>query len=131
MRRGICHWVLMSRSPITIGAGNSARPRPIPITPAQGVAPPAQGQPAQARQAELVICDQTIEAMFSDFKSRGFGLEHSQIRHTDRLARPLLIVALALHWAVSAGMWDAAVRPVPAEKTGRGSPEKARPSPDL
>jgi len=57
-----------------------------------------------------------IEAMFSDFKSRGFGLEDSQIRHADRLARLLLVMALALHWAVSAGMWDAAVHPLPAEK---------------
>ncbi len=57
-----------------------------------------------------------IEAMFSDFKSRGFGLEASQIRHPDRLARLLLVMALALHWAVSTGMWDVAVYPVPAEK---------------
>jgi len=57
-----------------------------------------------------------IEAMFSDFKSRGFGLQDSQIRHPDRLARLLLIMALALHWAVSIGMWDAAVHPLPAEK---------------
>jgi hypothetical protein len=61
----------MSPSPITIGAGNGARPRPIPITPAQGVAPPAQGQPAQARQAELVICDQTIENLFCRIKDYG------------------------------------------------------------
>ena len=58
----------MSPSPITIGVGNGARPRPILITPAQGVAPPAQGQPAQARQAELVICDQTIENFFAKLK---------------------------------------------------------------
>ena len=57
-----------------------------------------------------------IEAMFSDFKSRGFGLEDSQIRHADRLARLLLVMALALHWAVSTGMWEAAIHPVPAEK---------------
>jgi hypothetical protein len=57
-----------------------------------------------------------IEAMFSDFKSRGFGLEDSQIRHADRLARLLLVMALALHWAVSTGMWEAATHPVPAEK---------------
>lgn len=66
-----------------------------------------------------------IEAMFSDFKSRGFGLEDSQIRHPDRLARLLLIMALALHWAVSSGMWEAAHQPPPAEKklrrTGRRS----------
>lgn len=57
-----------------------------------------------------------IEAMFSDFKSRGFGLEASQIRHPDRLGRFLLVMALALHWAVSTGMWDAAVHALPAEK---------------
>src|SRR4051812_14824969 len=64
-----------------------------------------------------------IEAMFSDFKSRGFGLEDSQIRHADRLARLLLVMALALHWAVSAGMWDAAVHPAPRRK----KPVEARP----
>jgi hypothetical protein len=60
-----------------------------------------------------------IEAMFSDFKSRGFGLEDSQIRHPDRLARLLLVMALALHWAVSTGMWEAAHQPPPAEKKPR------------
>jgi hypothetical protein len=72
-----------------------------------------------------------IEAMFSDFKSRGFGLEDSQIRHPDRLARLLLVMALALHWAVSTGMWEAAHRPLPAEKkprrTGRRSWPAAEP----
>jgi hypothetical protein len=58
----------MSPSPITIGAGNGARPRPILITPAQGVAPPAQGRTPRAGQAELVICDQTIENLFCRVK---------------------------------------------------------------
>jgi hypothetical protein len=57
-----------------------------------------------------------IEAMFADFKTRGFGLEDSQIRYPDRLARLLLVMALALHWAVSTGMGDRAHRPLPAEK---------------
>src|SRR3954463_3838979 len=47
-----------------------------------------------------------IEAMFSEFKTRGFGLEDSQLRHPDRLARLLLVMALALHWAVSTGTWE-------------------------
>src|SRR3954468_8686882 len=77
--------------------------------------------------------------MFSDFKSRGFGLEDSQLRHPDRLARLILVMALALHWAVSTGMWDAACRPLPAEKKRRtggpgwrlqcGLPVQARPAP--
>src|SRR4051794_21179991 len=55
-----------------------------------------------------------IEAMFSDLKTRGFNLEDSQIRccwrsghttraRTDRLDRLVLVLALALHWAVSTG----------------------------
>ena len=42
-----------------------------------------------------------IEPMFSDFKSRGFGVEDTQIQHSDRLARLLLVMALALYIAVS------------------------------
>jgi hypothetical protein len=42
-----------------------------------------------------------IEPMFSDFKSRGFGVEDTQIQHPDRLARLLLVMALAIYAAVS------------------------------
>ena len=57
-----------------------------------------------------------IEPMFSDFKSRGFGVEDTQIQHPDRLARLLLVMALALYCAVSTGQWDAEHHPVLAEK---------------
>ena len=57
-----------------------------------------------------------IEPMFSDFKSRGFGVEHTQLRYPDRLARLLLVMALALYNAVSAGSWDEAHHPTHAEK---------------
>ena len=66
-----------------------------------------------------------IEAMFSDFKSRRFGLEDSQLRRPERLARLLLVMALALHWAVSTGMWEAAHHLLPAEQKSRGS-DRAR-----
>ena len=69
-----------------------------------------------------------IEAMFSDFESHGFGLEDSRIRHPDRLARLLLVMALALHWAVSTGMWESAHRPLPAEKKFRGRGRRKRPA---
>ena len=52
--------------------------------------------------------------MFSDFKSRGFGVEDTQIQHSDRLARLLLV--MALYFAVSTGQWDAETNPAPAEK---------------
>jgi hypothetical protein len=57
-----------------------------------------------------------IEPMFSDFKSRGFGLEQSQIEYPDRLSRLLLVMALALYFAVSTRQHDAKHNPLPAEK---------------
>ena len=57
-----------------------------------------------------------IKPMFSDFKSRGFGVENTQIQSSDRLARLLLVMALALYSAVSTGLWDKANHPTPAEK---------------
>lgn len=44
-----------------------------------------------------------IEAMFSDFKTRGFGITQSQIKRPDRLERLVLVLALAMYWAVSTG----------------------------
>jgi hypothetical protein len=46
-----------------------------------------------------------IEAMFSDFKSRGFSLESSQMKLADHLGRLILMVSIALYWAVSTGYW--------------------------
>lgn len=67
-----------------------------------------------------------IEPMFSDFKSRGFGIEQTQIQYPDRLARLILVMALALYWAVSTGMADAAQNPTPVEKKApHVSPESA------
>src|ERR1700712_1516122 len=57
-----------------------------------------------------------IEPMFSDFKTRGFGLEDSQIRYPDRLARLILGMTLALYLAVSPGQWDALHHATPAER---------------
>ena len=47
-----------------------------------------------------------IEAMFSDFKTRGFGIAQSQIKKTDRLERLILVMAIAMYWAVSSGAMD-------------------------
>jgi hypothetical protein len=57
-----------------------------------------------------------IEPMFSDFKSRGFGLKQSQLQTPDRLSRLLLVMSLALYFAVSTGQWDAAANPSVDEK---------------
>lgn len=63
-----------------------------------------------------------IEAMFSDFKSRGFSLMHSKIRFADRLQRLVLILAIALHWAVSVGLWHEKQHQDHAEKRGPKNP---------
>src|SRR5215210_8333755 len=57
-----------------------------------------------------------IEAMVSNVKTRGFNREDSQIARTDRLDRLVLVLALALHWAGSTGMWDAVENRTPVEK---------------
>ena len=66
-----------------------------------------------------------IEAMFSDFKSRGFGLEDSQLQRTDRMDRLILVMSLALYWAVSTGMWATENAAIPVEKkTAAARPKK-------
>ena len=72
-----------------------------------------------------------IEAMFSDFKTRGFGLEDSHIRLPKRLDHLILVMALALYWAVSTGMWDAVNRPTPVEKKPRTTGAEIMPEPSL
>ena len=72
-----------------------------------------------------------IEPMFSDFKSRGFGIEDTQLRYADRLDRLILVMALALYVAVSTGQWDAVHHPTPSEKKSRGPTEEGRPKQNL
>jgi hypothetical protein len=47
-----------------------------------------------------------IEAMFSDFKSRGFGITNTKLIHAERIARLILVLSLAIYWAVSTAMTD-------------------------
>jgi hypothetical protein len=44
-----------------------------------------------------------IEEMYGDFKKHGFDLEHTMLRHADRLSRLTLAVALLYVWLVSIG----------------------------
>jgi DDE family transposase len=45
-----------------------------------------------------------IEPMFSDFKSRGFSITKTHLKHCDRIERLILVLTIALYWAVSIGM---------------------------
>lgn len=57
-----------------------------------------------------------IEPMFSDFKSRGFQVTKTQLKHADRIERLILVIAIAYYWAVSTGMLEEEVRPQPSKK---------------
>src|SRR5512144_499587 len=60
-----------------------------------------------------------IEPTFSDFKSRGFQLEDTQLQAPDRLDRLILIMTLAMYWCVRVGRHDALYNPTPLEKKPR------------
>lgn len=45
-----------------------------------------------------------IECLFSDFKSRGFSITKTHLKRSDRIERLILILTIALYWAVSTGM---------------------------
>jgi len=51
-----------------------------------------------------------IEPMFSDFKSKGFSITKTHLKHPDRIERLILILSIALYWAVSTGMEPEAVK---------------------
>ena len=63
-----------------------------------------------------------IEPTFSDFKSRGFQLEDTQLQAPDRLDRLILIMTLAMYWCVRVGHHDALYNPTPLEKKPRRRP---------
>lgn len=58
----------------------------------------------------------SIEPMFADFKSRGFGLEETHLECPNRLSRLMLMMALAMYWWVWVGREDAFNHPTPTEK---------------
>ena len=60
-----------------------------------------------------------IEPMFSDFKSRGFGITKTQLQHADRIERLILVLTVALFWAASTGM-------APPEKLPNHTQKKRR-----
>lgn len=57
-----------------------------------------------------------IEPMFCDFKSRGFGLEDTQLRSAIRVDHLVLIMTLAMYWCTDTGWRDAQETPTALEK---------------
>ena len=61
------------------------------------------GKPTQARVRDYGM-RWGIEALFSDFKSRGFGITQTHLCHTERIERLILVLTIALYFAVSTAM---------------------------
>ncbi len=57
-----------------------------------------------------------IEALFSDLKTRGFGITKTQLRHADRIERLILVLTIACFWAVSTGMQPREYKIQPSKK---------------
>ncbi len=45
-----------------------------------------------------------IEALFSDFKSTGFGITTTRLQHAERIERLILVLTIAIFFAVSTAM---------------------------
>lgn len=56
------------------------------------------------------------EPLYSDFKSRGFNISHTQLKSEDRIERMLLILAIATYWCVSTGMDPSLLLSQPSKK---------------
>ncbi|PWC56525.1 hypothetical protein TSO221_01810 [Azospirillum sp. TSO22-1] len=82
--RRTCQWRFIGTSPISIEIRNRAAPSPRAIAQTQSTPPPAQGEPHRPRQAEFVICDQTIEEVFGWIKTVA-GHRKSRFRGTARV----------------------------------------------
>lgn len=58
-----------------------------------------------------------IECMFSDFKSRGFSITKTHLQHEDRIERLILVLTVALFWAISTGMQPKSTGAISSKKT--------------
>ncbi|MDB2613795.1 transposase [Chlamydiales bacterium] len=57
-----------------------------------------------------------IEAMFSDFKTRGFGITKTQLKDPKRIERLILILTVGFYWAASTGMYTEPRKKQPSKK---------------
>ncbi len=98
--RWTCQWRFIGTSPITLWIGNHASPV-LHLTPQpQSSSPPGQSQTPAPRQAELVICDQPIEAKMRCMKLLG---ERLSARTTHRQTAELQIRAALLNHFTALG----------------------------
>ncbi len=59
-----------------------------------------------------------IESLFGELKYRGFNLEDTHLKDSERLSRLLALLALAFTWAFVVGLWQASVKELKLKKHG-------------
>lgn len=60
-----------------------------------------------------------IETLFGIFKSRGFCLESTHLRDSERLSKLFALLTLALCWALKTGQWLHQFKPLQVKSHGR------------
>ena len=60
-----------------------------------------------------------IETLFGMFKTRGFCLESTHFRDSERLSKLIALMTLALCWAIKTGEWLNQINPIKVKKHGR------------
>lgn len=60
-----------------------------------------------------------IETLFGMFKTRGFCLESTHFRDSERLRKLFALMTLALCWAIKTGEWLHQLNPIKVKKHGR------------
>ena len=60
-----------------------------------------------------------IETLFGIFKTRGFCLESTHFRDSERLCKLIALMTLALCWAIKTGEWLQQLKPMNPKKHGR------------
>lgn len=81
-------------------------------------------QPSEARGRDYGM-RWSIEALFSDFKTRGYGIDKTQVRLERRLEMLLFLMTLGLYWATSTGMWELEKKGTGSGETSPGAEDKA------
>ena len=61
----------------------------------------------------------SVETTFGALKRRGFDLESTHLRSSERLERLVGVLAVALLWAVKVGLWCHEQRPIRRKRHGR------------
>lgn len=61
----------------------------------------------------ILTIDQTKAS--SELEVLGFGLEDTHLHYPNRLEKLILVMAIAMIWAVFSGLWDAIIHPLPYE----------------